>query len=114
MQKCRFNDALGAILEMSTRANQYIDENAPWTLKKEDPERMHAVLYHLAESIRCIAIMLQPFTPDAASKLLTQLAISQNKRSFKYLISGQGGELVSGDLLPKPEGVFPRLVADAA
>ena len=114
MQKCRFNDALGAILEMSTRANQYIDENAPWTLKKEDPERMHAVLYHLAEAIRCIAIMLQPFTPDAANKLLNQLDISPNKRSFKYLISGQGGELISGDALPKPEGVFPRLVADAA
>ena len=48
MQRCKFNDVLGAILEMSTKANQYIDESAPWTLKKEDPARMHAVLYHLA------------------------------------------------------------------
>ena len=114
MQRCRFNDVLGAILDMSTRANQYIDENAPWTLKKEDSERMHAVLYHLAEAIRCIALMLQPFTPNAADKLLNQLAIPQNKRSFKFLMSGQGGELISGDPLPKPEGVFPRLVAEAA
>jgi methionyl-tRNA synthetase len=114
MQRCKFGEVLGAILNMASEANKYIDDTAPWALKKEDPERMHAVLYHLAESIRCIALMLQPFMPDSAAKLLDQLAVPANKRTFKFLISGQGGELVPGTPLPKPEGVFPRLVVEAA
>ena len=112
MQKCKFAEVIGAILQMSSTANEYIDKEAPWTLKKTDPVRMQAVLYYLAESIRCIAIMLQPFTPDAAGKLLDQLAVPADKRLFIHL--SEKDALVSGALLPKPEGVFPRLMADAA
>ena len=112
MQRCKFGEVIGAILSMATAANEYIDKEAPWTLKKTDPARMEAVLYHLAESIRCIAIMLQPFTPDAAAKLLDQLAIPENERLFRHLTAEFA--LKSGTPMPKPEGVFPRLLADAA
>ena len=110
MQRCKFGEVIGSILTMASTANEYIDREAPWTLKKTDPERMQSVLYYLAESIRCIAIMLQPFTPDAASKLLDQLAIPENQRSFKHLTAEF--TLVPSTPLPKPEGVFPRLLAD--
>lgn len=112
MQRCKFGEVMGAILAMSSAANEYIDKEAPWTLKKTDPARMQAVLYYLAESIRCIALMLQPFTPDAASKLLDQLAIPTDQRLFKHLTAEFA--LKPGTPLPKPEGVFPRLVAEAA
>ena len=112
IQRCKFGEVIGAILAMASAANEYIDREAPWTLKKTDPERMHTVLYYLAESIRCIAIMLQPFTPDAAGKLLDQLAVPADKRMFVHLAPEFA--LVPGAPLPKPEGVFPRLVADAA
>ena len=101
---------IGAILGMASAANEYIDREAPWGLKKTDPARMHAVLYNLAEAIRCIAIMLQPFTPDAAAKLLDQLAVPADQRLFKHLTAEYA--LVPGTQLPKPEGVFPRLVAE--
>ncbi len=110
MQKCKFGEVIGAILGMASAANEYIDREAPWTLKKTDPARMSAVLYYLAESIRCIGIMLQPFTPDAASKLLDQLAIPADKRTFKHLEPEFA--LAPGTALPKPEGVFPRLVEE--
>lgn len=112
MQRCKFGEVIGAILAMSSAANEYIDREAPWTLKKTDPERMQAVLYYLAESIRCIALMLQPFTPDAAAKLLDQLAVPADQRMFKHLTPEFA--LKPGTPLPKPEGVFPRLVAEAA
>jgi methionyl-tRNA synthetase len=95
---------------MSSTANEYIDKEAPWTLKKTDLGRMNAVLYYLAESIRCIAIMLQPFTPDAAAKLLDQLAVPMDERLFLHLTPQFA--LKAGTALPKPEGVFPRLVAE--
>lgn len=110
MQRCKFGEVIGAILHMASAANEYIDREAPWTLKKTDIARMNSVLYYLAESIRCIGIMLQPFTPDAAKKLLDQLAIPENQRLFKHLTPEFA--LVSGTPLPKPEGVFPRLVAE--
>lgn len=110
MQRCKFAEVIGAILHMSSTANEYIDKEAPWTLKKTDLARMNSVLYYLAESIRCIAIMLQPFTPDAAKKLLDQLAVPENERLFLHLTPEFA--LKAGTALPKPEGVFPRLVAE--
>lgn len=111
MQRCKFAEVIGAILAMASAANEYIDREAPWGLKKTDPERMHTVLYHLAESIRCIAIMLQPFTPGAAAKLLDQLAVPADERMFKHLAAEFA--LKPETALPKPEGVFPRLVKEA-
>lgn len=111
MQACKFDTVLGGIIQMAYQANAYIDAQAPWTLKKTDPARMNAVLYYLAEAIRCIAIMLQPFTPDAAAKLLDQLAVPTDQRMFKHLTPEFA--LTSGTPLPKPEGIFPRLVAES-
>ena len=110
MQRCKFGEVIGSILHMASAANEYIDREAPWTLKKTDPVRMSAVLYYLAESIRCIGIMLQPFTPDAAAKLLDQLAVPADERLFKHLTPAFA--LKPGTALPKPEGVFPRLMAE--
>ncbi|MEI6188641.1 MAG: methionine--tRNA ligase, partial [Alphaproteobacteria bacterium] len=73
------------IIDLSNRANTYIDHQSPWTLKKTDEEKMKSVLYVLAETIRYIAIILQPFVPDSATKILDQLSISKDERKFKHL-----------------------------
>ena len=76
---------------------------------------MEHVLYILAEVTRTIAIMLQPFTPHSAKKILLQLGYSEDDFnndiggiSFKELTEEYA--LVPGKLLPKPEGVFPRIM----
>ena len=70
---------------------------------------MGTVLYVLAEVIRHLAILTQPFVPTAAASLLEQLAVAPDARDFAAL----GGALTAGTALPKPEGVFPRIVEDA-
>ena len=60
----RFHKALDAIWQVVTNANGYIDAQAPWGLKKTDPARMATVLYVLAETIRCLGLIVQPFMPD--------------------------------------------------
>jgi len=107
MAEYDISGAIERILHFSGKANEYIDAQAPWALKKENPERMATVLYTLAESIRCIAILMQPFTPTAANKILDQLAVPEGERMFKHL--SEEFALKSGVELPKPEGVFPRL-----
>ena len=68
---------------------------------------MRTVLYTLAETIRHLAIIVQPFVPGAAAKLLDQLAVGAGSRDFGALAAAP---LVPGTRLPKPEGIFPRFV----
>jgi len=87
-------------------ANGYVDAQAPWKLAKEDPERMATVLYVLAETIRHLALLTQPYMPEASGKILDQLAVPEDARSFASF--GADHALLPGTELPKPEGVFPR------
>jgi len=102
-----FHLALEAIWRVVGDANRYIDEQAPWALRRSDEARMRTVLYTLAETIRHLAILTQPFIPGAACKLLDQLAIPDAARRFVAL---DATPLVPGTRLPKPEGIFPRFV----
>ena len=101
-----FNRALEAIWAVVSEGNRYVDEQAPWTLRKTDPDRMQTVLYVLVESIRCIGFLIQPFMPASAAKLLDQLSIDPDRRSFADF----GTPIAAGAALPAPTGVFPRYV----
>ncbi len=107
-----FHRALDALWQVVGDANRYVDEQAPWALRTTDPARMNTVLYVLAETIRHLAVLSQPFVPDAMARLLDQLGIAAGQRDFAALAAGT--ELQPGTPLPKPEGVFPRLVEEAA
>lgn len=107
IESCAFDKVLEGIVKYASDANEYIDKKAPWVLKKEGKtEEMDGVLYVLAECVRHIAILLQPFCPTAAAKILDQLAVPEDERMFKHLTEKYA--LEPGTELPKPEGVFPR------
>ena len=101
------SDALGEIWTVVRAANGYVDRQAPWVLRKTDPARMRTVLYVLCETVRHLAIMVQPFIPGAAGRLLDQLAVAPEARDFSRL--GPAHALRPGTVLPPPRGVFPRL-----
>ncbi|WP_293331362.1 methionine--tRNA ligase [Parvibaculum sp.] len=107
-----FHKGLEAIWSVCGDANRYIDEQAPWGLKKTDPARMATVLYVLAETIRHIAILVQPVVPASAAKMLDQLALEEDARGFETL--GPDHALKPGTPLPKPQGVFPRFMEPEA
>ena len=90
---------LELIVELANKANLYIDTEAPWTLRKTDPERMKTVLFVLMESIRTIAYFLYPFMSESGAKMLALLARSPQNATTK---------LKSGEALPAPVGIFPR------
>jgi methionyl-tRNA synthetase len=102
-----FHLALEAVWRVVGEANRYVDEQAPWVLRRTDPARMRAVLYVLAETIRHLAILLQPFVPASAATLLDQLAVAREQRNFASLSQAP---LAPGTRLPKPEGIFPRFI----
>ena len=106
------NEALDSIWHVLDEANKYFDEQAPWGLKKTDPERMQTVLYVTAEVVRQVAILCQAFIPASAEKLLDQLKIPADERQFERLGDGPDGSnrLSAETVIEKPEGVFPRYV----
>ena len=59
----------------STLSNKYIDETTPWTLAKEDTERLKTVLFNLLESIKIIATLLFPVMPETAKKIAEQINV---------------------------------------
>jgi len=107
-----FNEVLETIWVVIRAANGYVDRQAPWALRKTDPARMETVLYVLAETIRTVATLLHPFMPTSADRMLDQLAIAADGRTFAGL--GEAGRLVPGIPLPAPQGVFPRFVEETA
>jgi methionyl-tRNA synthetase len=95
--------------------NQYIDAQAPWALRKTDPERMTAVLATLYEAIRDLAIAIQPVIPASAARLLDAMGIPAGERDFAALEEeGSYARLASsGFKLALPNPIFPRLEAPA-
>ena len=106
MEKCELHQALAQIWAVSDAANLYIDQQAPWTLKKTDLVRMATVLAVLVEVIRILGILVQPVMPDAGAKILDQLAIPVDQRDFAAIARGP---IAAGTPLPAPQGVFPRI-----
>ncbi len=111
MREQAFHLALEAIWKIVSEANRYVDEQAPWTLRRGDPDRMRTVLYTLAETIRHLGILVQPFVPGSAIRLLDQLGVASGARDFAALAAAP---LVPGTRLPRPEGIFPRFVEGPA
>ncbi len=106
--------ALGDALEETWRviraANAYIDHQAPWALRRTDPARMAAVLRVLADTIRVVATVLQPFMPGSMARMLDQLGVPEGERDLSAL----DRPLAAATALPPPQGVFPRWVEEAA
>ncbi len=105
-----FSRALERIWQSVSAANVYVDDQAPWALRKTDLKRMETVLYVLTGVYRKLALILQPYMPDSTSSILELLAVDESARSFEswnYVME-------SGTELPKPAGVFPRYAGPEA
>ncbi|EME70851.1 methionyl-tRNA ligase [Paramagnetospirillum caucaseum] len=112
MDRQLYHEAIETVWVVIRAANAYVDKQAPWALKKTDPARMGTVLWVLAETIRCLALLTQPFIPAASSRILDQLAVAEGERGFAFF--GPDHPLKEGIALPAPQGVFPRHVEEAS
>jgi len=112
MEDFALHQALAEIWAVVGDANRYFASQEPWALRKSDPARMATVLYVTAEVLRIVGILVQPFIPDSASKLLDLLAVSPDQRRIAAI--GEDGRLAPGAALPAPQPVFPRFVEPEA
>ncbi len=90
--------------------NQFVDAQAPWTLRKTDPARMQTVLATLYITIAQLAVAVIPVMPASAGKLLDQMGIAPELRSYEGIQSHWYSALAeAGFRLEQPVGIFPRL-----
>mgnify|MGYP004469749883 CR=1 FL=1 len=113
MDNLQFNDAMDATWKLISRANKYIDETEPWNLAK-DPEKqstLDSVMAHLAESLRLIALLIQPVMTHAPKQIFGQLGFDDQDVAQETL---EWGHLPSGaQVVAKGTPIFPRLDAEA-
>lgn len=108
MDEFKASNALDEIFNLLRRTNKYIDETMPWALAKDETkkDRLATVLYNLIEAIRFSAVMLYPYMPSTATKILDQ--INTDQRDFESL--KEFGNYASGTkVVEKPEMLFARL-----
>lgn len=91
--------------------NQYIDAQAPWALRKTDPDRMNAVLRTLVRAIRILAIAIFPVIPNGAAAILDQLGVAPEERDHAGIDddSWYARRVAEGSPVAAPTPVFPRL-----
>ncbi|MFD1955881.1 methionine--tRNA ligase [Paenibacillus thailandensis] len=112
MENMEFSVALAAIWQFVSRTNKYIDETQPWQLAKDEAKRgeLASVMYHLAESLRIVSIVLQPFLTHAPAGIWTQLGISAGELT-EWESAKRFGLLPGGTKVSKEAPLFPRLEA---
>jgi len=106
-----FSGGIEAWMRAVFACNQYVDEQAPWALRKTDPERMEAVLLCLFMAIRDLAIAISPVVPGAAGKILDHIGIPADARTYAALADDDwyGHRVDGGAVLDAPTPAFPRL-----
>ncbi|KHL25895.1 methionine--tRNA ligase [Croceibacterium mercuriale] len=104
-ERLAFAAGLEAWMQAVFACNAYVDEQAPWALRKTDPVRMQTVLHVLCDCIRRLAIAVAPVVPSAAEQLLDALTIPDDRRNFGSLAD----DTPLSFQIDKPVPVFPRL-----
>ena len=114
MEHFQFQNALEQVFKTIQRANKYIDENAPWTLAKDQGNRarLAAVMYNLLETVRICAVLLTPFIPDSAEKIFDQIGACPCCRTWEK--ANVWGSLRPDVTVHKGEALFPRIDAEKA
>ncbi len=107
MNSYKTSDALEEIMNLARRSNKYIDETMPWALAKDEEKkaRLGGVLYNLLESIRFIAVLLQPFMPETAKSIFNQINTKETSRDSLDSF----GKIKPGDSVGEAVPLFVRI-----
>jgi methionyl-tRNA synthetase len=106
---------LSAVWTLVDRSNRYLVEKEPWKLAKDPAKReeVGSVLYAATETLRVLAILLQPIMPGASQRLWDQLGIGGDVADRRVPADVVWGLLKPGTKTTKGDALFPRLEADA-
>ncbi len=110
MDQLQFSAALSELWKFIALANKYIDEQAPWSLARAgNRDRLATVMYNLVESVRIVAVLLQPFMPKTPPRIWEQIGIAGKPALHTWESLSQFGRFPAGTKIAAGEVLFPRL-----
>lgn len=111
MDDMKLSDSIKLVWSFISRSNKYIDETTPWVLGKDESRKaeLNRVLYDLAESLRIISVMIEPFIPVTARKMWEQLNIAEKFEDVRISDIEVWGKTAVGTKINKPQQLFPRI-----
>ena len=111
MEGMKLQSAIKTTWAFISRANKYIDETMPWALAKDAAKKQELTntLYNLAESLRRISVLIEPFMPETAAKIWRQLGIAQDFSAVRLADVRAWGGFPAGTHVASPEQLFPRI-----
>ena len=112
MEKYAFQNALSEVFNVISRANKYIDENAPWVLARDEANkpRLARVLYNLLETIRVCGALLLPFMPATSAEIMKRIGADR----YDWDSLNQYGLLPATATVTDGPNLFPRVDMDKA
>ncbi|HSO56887.1 MAG TPA: methionine--tRNA ligase [Paenisporosarcina sp.] len=114
IEKMQFSIVLSDLWSLVSRTNKYIDETQPWVLAKEqsDKPKLGSVMWNLAESLRQIAVYLQPFMTNSPKQIAEQLGLSADELTWESL--DNTSSIATGTkVIEKGIPIFPRLEVES-
>ena len=111
MDDMKLSDSIKLVWSFISRSNKYIDETTPWVLGKDEARKaeLNRVLYDLAESLRIISVMIEPFIPVTARKMWEQLNVAEPFEDVRISDIEVWGKTAVGTKINKPQQLFPRI-----
>ncbi|MDD2534731.1 MAG: methionine--tRNA ligase [Eubacteriales bacterium] len=110
MDQLQFSTALAEIWKIIGRSNKYIDETAPWVLAKSeaDQARLATVMFNLAETIRVVSVLIQPFLTQTPPKIWAALGIPEGPQTAWESVH-TFGLYHAPHGVAKTQPIFPRI-----
>ena len=111
MENMQFSIVLAELWKLVSRTNKYIDETQPWVLAKEEEnrEKLASVMVHLAESLRHIAVMLQPIMTTIPKQMINQLGLPESALQWETIETFNNVIVKGNKVAEKGTPIFPRL-----
>ena len=111
MNEFQFSETLKDIWKFIGKMNKYIDECEPWNLAKDEKnvDRLSTVMYNLVDSLYKISLLISPFMPDTAEKMVEQLGLKVDFGTLKLKDIEKWGSYPVGNKLNEAVPLFPRI-----
>ncbi|MCL1992459.1 MAG: methionine--tRNA ligase [Spirochaetes bacterium] len=109
LDRAELRDAFREVFELSSFANKFFQDSEPWRLRKDDPDKAAAVIRDLAYIVRDLAVLIEPYMPQASAKIASFFQLEGGKLSWKDIGKAEG---IAPDAVITSEVLFAKLEDD--
>jgi methionyl-tRNA synthetase len=87
MNKQNLNEYIKMVVNFSFEANKYFNDSEPWSVKKNNPTRMHSILYTISQQIKNISILLSPIIPESTNKVFKIMNLAKEEIKIENILN---------------------------